>query len=71
MKMDIEGAELEILEQMHERDFFDRIRLTVAETHENKFKALRPRFQALREKPPRLSRSPRSIWTGSSFGRRG
>jgi FkbM family methyltransferase len=50
VKMDIEGAELEILEQMHERDFFDRIRLTVAETHENKFKTLRPRFKALRER---------------------
>jgi len=50
VKMDIEGAELEILEQMHERGFFDRIRLTVAETHENKFKDLRFRFKALREK---------------------
>ncbi len=50
VKMDIEGAELEILEQMHERGFFDRIRLTVAETHENKFKDLRSRFKALREK---------------------
>jgi FkbM family methyltransferase len=50
VKMDIEGAELEILEQMHERGFFERIGLTVAETHENKFKDLRPRFKALREK---------------------
>ena len=53
LKMDIEGAELEILEQMHERGLFDRIRLTVAETHENKFKALGSRFRVLREKDHR------------------
>lgn len=48
LKMDIEGAELEILERMLEARMFDHIRLTVAETHERKFKALRPRFKALR-----------------------
>ncbi|MFT5868509.1 MAG: FkbM family methyltransferase [Paracoccaceae bacterium] len=48
LKMDIEGAELDILEQMLARKTFEKIRLTVAETHENKFKELRPRFRALR-----------------------
>jgi FkbM family methyltransferase len=49
VKMDIEGAELDILEQMLAQGLFDKVRLTVAETHENKFKALRPRFKALRK----------------------
>ena len=48
LKLDIEGAELPILEAMLEQRLFDRIRLTVAETHERKFKELRPRFKALR-----------------------
>ncbi|SEW37371.1 methyltransferase, FkbM family [Aliiroseovarius sediminilitoris] len=48
LKMDIEGAELEILEAMLADGLFDKITLTVAETHENKFKALRDRFRALR-----------------------
>ena len=50
VKMDIEGAELDLLEAMEEHSLFDKIRLTVAETHENKFKELRPRFRALRER---------------------
>lgn len=50
LKMDIEGAELDILERMLELGLFDKVRLTVAETHENKFKALRPRFRELRER---------------------
>jgi FkbM family methyltransferase len=49
VKMDIEGAELDILEMMLDRQLFDKVRLTVAETHENKFKALRPRFKTLRK----------------------
>ncbi|MHA6268272.1 FkbM family methyltransferase [Aliiroseovarius sp. CAU 1755] len=48
VKMDIEGAELDILEVMQAEGLFDKITLTVAETHENKFKALRDRFKALR-----------------------
>ncbi|MEM9577395.1 MAG: FkbM family methyltransferase [Pseudomonadota bacterium] len=48
LKMDIEGAELDILEVMLERDLFEHIDLTVAETHESKFRDLRPRFRALR-----------------------
>ncbi|MBJ3762234.1 FkbM family methyltransferase [Maribius pontilimi] len=47
-KMDIEGAELEILEDLVARRALDPIRCLVAETHEHKFKELRPRFRALR-----------------------
>ncbi len=50
LKMDIEGAELEILEKMLEEKLFESVGLTVAETHENKFKTLRPRFKDLRGK---------------------
>jgi FkbM family methyltransferase len=48
LKMDIEGAELSILETMLEEDLFRHVGLTVAETHERKFRDLRPRFRALR-----------------------
>ncbi|MEM7295040.1 MAG: FkbM family methyltransferase [Pseudomonadota bacterium] len=47
LKMDIEGAELELLEHMHEHRLFDLVRLTVAETHPNLFKGLRGRFLAM------------------------
>lgn len=50
LKMDIEGAELDILEAMEAQNLFDKINLTVAETHERKFKALRPRFKALKQR---------------------
>lgn len=49
VKMDIEGAELDLLSTLLEARLFDGIQLTVAETHERKFKDLRPRFAALRE----------------------
>lgn len=49
VKMDIEGAELDLLSAMLDARLFDDIQLTVAETHERKFKDLRPRFAALRE----------------------
>lgn len=49
LKMDIEGAELDLLEHMSRQNLFADIRLTVAETHEHKFKELRPRFKALRK----------------------
>lgn len=49
LKMDIEGAELELLEYMHAHQLFEAIDLTVAETHEHKFKALRSRFKKLRQ----------------------
>lgn len=48
VKMDIEGAELDLLSAMLDARIFDHIQLTVAETHERKFKDLRPRFAALR-----------------------
>lgn len=48
LKMDIEGAELELIETMFAADMFDPIRLTVVETHEKKFKELRPRYAQLR-----------------------
>lgn len=50
VKMDIEGAELEILEEMERQDLFGTIRCIVAETHERKFKDLRPRFRDLRRR---------------------
>ena len=48
LKMDIEGAELDVLEAMEAQALFAKIKLTVAETHEKKFKHLRPRFDVLR-----------------------
>jgi FkbM family methyltransferase len=48
VKMDIEGAELELLPELLAQRLFDDIQLTVAETHERKFKDLRPEFAALR-----------------------
>ena len=48
LKMDIEGAELDLLEHMRNSGQFDVIRLTVAETHEHKFKESRTRFKDLR-----------------------
>ena len=49
VKMDIEGAELEILEVMDREDLFTSIRALVAETHERKFKELRDRYKTLRD----------------------
>jgi hypothetical protein len=48
VKMDIEGAELDLLESMDRQNLFPAIGLTVAETHEKKFRHLAPRFAALR-----------------------
>ena len=48
VKLDIEGAELDLLSAMLDGRLFDHIQLTVAETHERKFKDLRPRFADLR-----------------------
>lgn len=50
VKMDIEGAELEILEAMEAEDLFRHVRCLVAETHEKKFADLRDRYKALRER---------------------
>jgi FkbM family methyltransferase len=48
IKMDIEGAELDILEAMLRDRLFADVRSLVAETHERKFKDLRDRYKALR-----------------------
>lgn len=48
VKMDIEGAELDILEVLDHDSLFINIRCLVAETHERKFKDLRDRYKALR-----------------------
>jgi len=48
LKLDVEGAELDILEEMARRRTFDGIRFTAAETHERKFPDLAPRFAAPR-----------------------
>lgn len=48
VKMDIEGAELEILEVMLAEGLFAQLRSLVAETHERKFRDLRDRYKALR-----------------------
>ncbi len=48
LKMDIEGAELDLLEELDRRDLLNQIGFVVAETHERKFRDLRPRFRALR-----------------------
>jgi FkbM family methyltransferase len=48
VKMDIEGAELDLLPALLEQGLFDQIQLTIAETHERKFRDLRPRFAELR-----------------------
>lgn len=50
LKLDIEGAELEILEAMETQDLFGAVRCLVAETHERKFRDLRERFKALRQR---------------------
>lgn len=49
IKMDIEGAELDILEVMMRDKLFGHVRCLVAETHERKFPDLRPRFRDLRK----------------------
>ncbi|MFK7752048.1 MAG: FkbM family methyltransferase [Sedimentitalea sp.] len=49
LKLDVEGSELELLESLHSQELLAQIRLTVAETHEGKFRHLRPRYRALRK----------------------
>jgi FkbM family methyltransferase len=48
VKMDIEGAELEILEVMLREGLFAQVRSLVAETHERKFRDLKDRYRSLR-----------------------
>lgn len=47
-KIDIEGAELELLNKLHEDGLLARIGMTVAETHERKFRHLADDFARLR-----------------------
>lgn len=48
LKIDIEGAEIDLLEALDREGLFASIRCTVTETHEHKFPDLRPRYEALR-----------------------
>lgn len=48
LKIDIEGAELDLLEALDHEGLLAKVRCTVAETHEHKFPDLRPRYDALR-----------------------
>lgn len=50
LKLDIEGAELALLDRLDRDGLLHRIRLTVAETHEGKFPALRASYKALRDR---------------------
>ena len=49
LKIDIEGAECEVLEQLLAEDLHKVIRLTVVETHDHKIHELKPRTDALRQ----------------------
>ncbi|MCF1708449.1 FkbM family methyltransferase [Tabrizicola sp. J26] len=48
LKMDIEGAELDLLEALDRDGLLERVRVLVAETHERKFPDQRGRYRALR-----------------------
>ena len=63
---DIESAELDPLEAMETHGFFDKVGLTVAETHEQKFAHLAPRFVALRTRITARYPTRGSILTGSN-----
>jgi FkbM family methyltransferase len=49
LKMDIEGAELDLIPAIDAAGLFDHIRCTVVETHERKFRARRDDFARMRE----------------------
>ena len=49
LKMDIEGAELDLLEAMDRAGLMSMVRCMVVETHEKKFPDLVPRYEALRK----------------------
>lgn len=49
LKMDIEGAELDLIPAIDAAGLFDSIRCTVVETHENKFRNLRDDYARMRE----------------------
>lgn len=48
LKMDIEGAELDLIPAIDAAGLFDHIRCTVVETHERKFRARRDDFARMR-----------------------
>jgi FkbM family methyltransferase len=48
LKLDIEGAELDIIEAMLDRNLFDHIRMALVETHEQQFPDLAERSLALK-----------------------
>nr|WP_170540553.1 FkbM family methyltransferase [Ruegeria arenilitoris] len=50
LKLDIEGAELELLNLLLDRNLLDRIRFTVAETHEKQFRLLARDYAELRRR---------------------
>ncbi len=57
LKMDIEGAEVELLEALFDRtDLLERIDYIFAETHERLFKESRPRVKKLRERAKLIQR---------------
>lgn len=49
LKVDIEGAEMELLTRLHADGLLAQLGLTVAETHEKKFRHLQDDFAALRK----------------------
>ena len=49
LKMAIEGAEIELLEEMDEEGLFDYIDCASIKTYERKFKELRPRYKLIRD----------------------
>lgn len=50
LKMDIEGAELDLLDALDEADLISRVRCMAVETHEKKFRDLAPRYADLRRR---------------------
>ena len=59
LKMDIEGAEVDLLESLFDRpDILKRIDYIFAETHETRIPGHQPRVEALRERA-RLTKNPR------------
>jgi hypothetical protein len=61
IKMDIEGAEVELLETLLEAPVLDRIHAIFVETHERKLPDLAPRMARLKARYGELAR-PRVNW---------
>ncbi|MDE0409341.1 MAG: FkbM family methyltransferase, partial [Alphaproteobacteria bacterium] len=58
LKIDIEGAEVELLEALFDRpDILKRIAFIFAETHERLYANHKPRVKALRERAKRLEQT--------------